>query len=122
MKRSRLSRKCRKLTSARLMRLPLPAVKEITLTRWEGRHEECMKPITVKSFAEANKVLDQWRQSPSTPAYGGGYDKVGFKIVFANGDKYDGRYDLNKDNDRGYADQPTLEAHIVAIQKYYSKV
>jgi len=119
MKRSRLKRGMGRITTARLMRLPLPAVKEITITRWEGRHEECMKPVTVKSFAEANRVLEQWRAS--APDYGQGYDKVGFKITFVNGDKYDGRYDLNKANYKGYADQPTLEEHIIAIQKYYSE-
>lgn len=118
MKRSRLSKK---LFSRKLMRLEsFPSVKQIVLTRWEGRTEECMKPVTVKSFAEANKVLDMWRAT--APDYGEGYNKTGFKVMFENGDVYEGRYDLNKANFRGYADSPTLEQHMVEVQKEFMKM
>jgi hypothetical protein len=75
-----------------------------------------MKPVTVKSFTDANKVLETWRLS--APDYGKGYHKVGFEVMFKSGDTYKGRYDLNKANYRGYADSPTLEKHILAFRKY----
>jgi len=117
-KRSRLKKK---LFSRKLMRLEtFPSVKQIVLTRWEGRTEECMKPVTVKSFAEANKILDAWRAT--APDVKGGYHKIGFEVAFGNGDVYKGRYDLNKANFQGYADSPTLEQHMVEVQKEFMKM
>jgi hypothetical protein len=75
-----------------------------------------MKPVTVKSFVDAEKVLDMWRLS--APDFQMGYDKVGFNVTFKDGKVHKGRYDLNKANYRGYADAPTLEKHILAFRKY----
>lgn len=63
----------------------------IILERYEGPTSETDKPVTVKSFEEADHILYRW--SSSAPK-GGAYDKVGFTIVWKDGQVYKGRYDL----------------------------
>lgn len=113
MKRTRLSRKGKARKQFRI-----PRFDNIELIRWEGRTEECMKPEIVKTFAEADAVLDRWRTT--APDYKGGYDKIGFKLFSKGKLVYTGRYDLNKANDIGYADAPSLEQHIIGFRKWKS--
>lgn len=75
--------------------LPVP-VEKIELDRAEGPSKECYA-VTVKTFAEAQKQLKKWGRSAPRPRESGGtggYDKTDFKVTFADGESYDGRYDL----------------------------
>ena len=78
-------------------------VAAITITRAEGRTEECGKPITVSTWREANDVLSLWGITAPTE---GGYDKCDFKVTWANGETHVGRYDLTGD------ETPNLAAHV----------
>lgn len=66
-------------------------VNYIILERHEGPTSQCDKPITVKNFKDADSILYKWSSSaPKT----GGYDKIGYTIVWRDGTVYKGRYDL----------------------------
>lgn len=88
---------------------PAPATTgafSITITRVEGTHEECDKPATVASFADADALLMQWSETaPKT----GGYDKCDFVIQWANGDTYAGRYDLKHHT----CERPSVAQHMI---------
>jgi hypothetical protein len=72
-----------------------PKAQSITLVRWEGPSHLCNIPETVATFADADKVLRQWKIN--APAAGHGYHKCGFTITFTDGAVYDGRIDLSDD-------------------------
>ena len=88
---------------------PAPATTgafSITITRVEGTHDECDKPATVASFADADALLMQWSETaPKT----GGYDKCDFVIQWANGDTYEGRYDLKHHT----CERPSVAQHMI---------
>lgn len=88
---------------------PAPATTgafSITITRVEGTHDECDKPATVASFADADALLMQWSETaPKT----GGYDKCDFVIQWANGDTYAGRYDLKHHT----CERPSVAQHMI---------
>lgn len=65
-------------------------IASVWIERAEGRADECVER-TVDSLAAADAVLREW--SETAPATGG-YDKCDFKITFADGETYEGRYDL----------------------------
>lgn len=95
----------------------LTRAKEITLTRAEGLHSEVDKPITLHRqqhpdiWAAADKVLFDWSW---TAPKGGGYDKIDFTIVYDDGEKYTGRYDL-----RHYSDEyPHLAKHVYDFVRF----
>lgn len=98
--------------------IKLGKISKIVLNRWEGPIKELEHDslCIVKSFKEADNVLNRWRKS--APDYGQGYNKVEFKVLFKDGTVHEGRYDLNKANNRGYADSPTLKGHIIDFIKY----
>lgn len=78
----------------------------ITITRVEGPHEECDKPATLASFADADALLMQWSETaPKT----GGYNKCDFVIQWANGDTYAGRYDLKHHT----CERPSVAQHMI---------
>jgi len=83
--------------------------KEVTLVRLEGRIHEVDKPITVKSIREADHILYQW----SSTAPERGYDKVEFEIIFKDGYKHTGRYDISKTGP-----DPDLARHVAQIYRY----
>jgi hypothetical protein len=85
--------------------------KTITITRAEGPTRECGRPRTVGSWAEADGVLFQW--SRTAPEHGG-YDKCDFKVVFADGTDYDGRYDLVHHR----KEMPNLARHVRSFVRY----
>lgn len=88
--------------------IQLEEVREITLTRAEGKKEQCNIPTIVYTFQEAQQTLIKW--SHNAPKEHHGYHKVDFFIAFWNGDTYKGRYDLQKD---GYeSDKVSLEQHV----------
>jgi hypothetical protein len=85
----------------------IPAV-SILLNRAEGPSRECgEKTFTGPDcWQQAHRQLRNW--SYSAPK-GGGYDKTDFTVTFADGNEYEGRFDLSRDWDQ---DAPSIEAHI----------
>jgi len=77
-------------------------VRTIWLSRAEGPSAQC-RDWTFKSYASANTRLA--RNAFSAPE-GGAYDKHDFEIVFADGARYRGRYDLSREETN-----PSIGAH-----------
>jgi len=69
----------------------IPAVK-FELLRAEGLIEETGPAAPVTTWAEADNILRNWARTAPQPGHG--YDKCDFKITYADGDTYEGRYDL----------------------------
>jgi hypothetical protein len=69
----------------------IPAV-SITINRAEGPHDLCRKPMT---FTGDDCWLDAhaWLFSQGKTFPTSGYDKHDFKVVFADGEEYEGRLD-----------------------------
>ncbi len=67
----------------------------IYITRAEGFSHECDVTHVCDSFAEADAVL---RFMARTAPDGGGYDKCDFAVRYADGETYEGRYDLTYDD------------------------
>jgi hypothetical protein len=90
-------------------------VKSIWLNRGEGPSAECGKPVTVSSYAEADKIVYRWAQ---TAPKDGGYDKVDFKVTFTDGEEYEGRLDIKHPT----AKDPDLSVakHIKDFVSYYT--
>lgn len=87
---------------------PIIPIKEIILHRAEGPSADCVKK-TADSWGGANTILRDWART--APEYGHGYDKVDFKVTWADGEVYDGRYDMTRtgeDDDKGQ----DLQRHI----------
>lgn len=70
------------------MKIP---VKTIEIVRIEGPIELCDKKYLASSYGEANVIL---RTMSDTAPSRGGYDKCDFKVIFEDGETYEGRYDL----------------------------
>lgn len=90
-------------------------VKSIWLKRAEGP-TPLPQPVTVSSYAEATKVLQDWART--APKAGQGYDKTDFKVVFNDSETYEGTLDLKgadvADNDTDVA------KHIFDYMYFYS--
>lgn len=86
-------------------------VKEITIVRAEGPSRLCDIVQVAESFAEANTIL--MSNSSSAPK-GGAYDKHDFKVVWEDGQEYNGRYDLKHFSE----EFPYLDRHIVSFLSY----
>lgn len=79
----------------------------IWLHRAEGRHDECVS-LTVEGgdvWSKANGVLMKWSHTAPKEL---GYNKCDFKVTYADGQTYEGRYDLVHSS-REY---PSLERHV----------
>lgn len=71
-------------------------VKKIWLNRAEGPTKETGQRHFA-SFEAADAQLALWAHT--APKKGHGYNKVDFKIEWADGETYQGRYDLSKDDE-----------------------
>ncbi len=71
-------------------------VKKITLDRAEGPTALLGPPVTRSSFEDADRILRDWAHT--APA-GGGYDKVDFRIEWQDGETYEGRYDMKREDE-----------------------
>jgi len=92
--------------------------KTIWVRRAEGRTEEIERDgeHTVSTFAEADEVLKRWAWSaPDT----GGYDKCDFKVVYEDGEEYEGRFDLKRDHRYG---ENLLGKHMLDFVTFYAGV
>ena len=83
-------------------------VASIILRRAEGRHSECGKTVGGLTWEEAQAELV--KMGHSAPKKGEGYDKVDFQVTFDDGQKYDGRYDLQEGGQE--SDGSTLREHV----------
>lgn len=90
---------------------PLPKVTEIIINRVEGPAHLVNKPIKFSSIEEANRYL-----SRNSYTVDGHYDKHDFVIKFSNGDGYEGRYDLRKNENADIAKH--VIGYAKAIQKF----
>ena len=83
------------------------AAVKITLDRAEGLVSECGIEIAEgpKVWDAADEILFRWsKTAPKT----GGYDKCDFKVEYADGETYEGRYDLKHHS----IETPDLGNHI----------
>ncbi len=88
-------------------------VKSIYIERAEGMAEECYG-VTVYSINAANNILRLWSETVRE----GGYDKCDFKIVFEDGNTYDGRYDL-ENMKKGL---PDLAGHVKSFVNFLAGI
>lgn len=86
---------------------------KIELHRAEGPHHDIGRKAA-STFAEAQKIISKWAYTASKT---GGYDKVDFKVTFADGEKYDGRLDIKHPD---VADDNDLARHIHEHLMIYS--
>jgi hypothetical protein len=73
-------------------------VKSILIDRAEGPVDLC-GPQLVTTYEEASRVFAVIAQ---TAPDGGGYDKCDFTVTFADGEKYEGRADIQRQHLGGY--------------------
>ncbi|MGB4060876.1 MAG: LPD29 domain-containing protein [Burkholderiaceae bacterium] len=85
----------------------------ITITRGEGPSDECGKPHTVASFAEADALLLAWAD---TVRPGGSCDKVDFSVTWPDGTGYAGTYELQ----HHATARPSLARHMVDLADFYT--
>lgn len=87
----------------------VPAVK-ITLTRAEGYAAECVTVVLEgpELWTRANGTLHGWSY---TAPKSGGYNKCDFKVEYADGETYEGRYDLKHFT----LEMPSLARHMVGF-------
>lgn len=83
----------------------------IEIIRVEGPSALCGKVQKAGSWHEANMIL---RANSSTAPKGGAYDKHDFKVTFADGQTYSGRYDLRHWQD----ETPDLARHVRTFVEY----
>jgi hypothetical protein len=88
-------------------------VKLITFERAEGLTEECVK-VEFKTFAEVNAHI---RRAARTAPRKGGYNKCDFLVEYADGEKYEGRYDLTYADATGH-DQ--LQTHMGEHVRFFA--
>lgn len=86
-----------------------PKATEITLTRAEGPSSESRKPIVVKTFAAADKVLRQWAK---TAPDDGAYDKCDITLNLASGSVHKARFNLTRSHVFGSRLQEQLEKQL----------
>jgi hypothetical protein len=70
-------------------------VKIILLNRAEGPVRDVGNRVA-RSFKAADEFLRQWAHT--APKKGGGYDKTDFKVEWEDGETYQGRYDLQRED------------------------
>jgi hypothetical protein len=72
----------------------IPVV-SVWLNRAEGPTRETGQR-TVKSLSEADDVIHRW--ATSAPLHGQGYDKTDFRVEWADGETYEGRFDMDQNH------------------------
>ena len=93
--------------------LPMELIKPtlIEIIRAEGPTALCGKVQTATSWHEADMIL---RANSATAPKGGCYDKHDFRITFADGSVYSGRYDLKHCSE----ESPDLARHVRDFIRY----
>lgn len=94
----------------------IPAT-SIRLDRAEGTHADVQAHHVVLSgpyvWHEADQTLVRW--SDSAPATGG-YDKTDFTVTFADGQTYQGRFDMM----HWSVEMPSLAGHVRGFLRFYA--
>lgn len=91
----------------------------IYLNRAEGLIDECVDTcITFTGtkdnvWQRANEVLLAW--SATAPS-GGSYHKIDFKVLYSDGEEYQGRYDLQHPT----VECPNLAAHVDRFVRFHA--
>ncbi len=95
---------------------PKIAVAQIIVDRIEGPSPH-PGPRTFTTFATANDYLREICESlnPKLP----GADKVEFKLLFADGEDYTGRFDAKHPNNRHH-EAPNIGEHVREFQEFYA--
>lgn len=88
-------------------------VVKVWLRRAEGPHALCFER-TYGNIADADRELRRW--ALTAPA-DGGYDKCDFKLTFADGNTYEGRYDLKR-ADATYGD--LIGRHVLEFLRFHA--
>lgn len=88
-------------------------VQEIRLVRAEGPADECGLPHVCNTWNSANEILCGWARTVA-----GGYDKCNFKVTFADGETYSGRYDLEADE----TETADVAGHIYRHLAWYANI
>lgn len=82
----------------------------IKLYRAEGPIAKIGPAGPFSTWAQADGQLAQWAQTAPEP--GQGYNKVDFEVVWADGESYSGRYDMNRWGEDSERDGHDLARHI----------
>lgn len=95
--------------------MPQDKIKVASITfRWkEGPVDHLPAPLVVSNWAEANAKLSTWSNDAPKD---GCYDKTDFKIVWADGEVYEGRYDLQ----HWSVEFPDLAGHVRDFLMFYA--
>lgn len=88
---------------------------QIMIVRAEGPTSLCGKIQIADSWSQADVIL---RGNSTSAPKGGFYDKHDFKVTFADGTLYEGRYDLKHWEE----EIPDLRNHILGFMRYMSGV
>lgn len=88
-------------------------IKLITITRAEGRIEECGIEHFATSWKEADNILFEMSKTAPDDF---GYDKTDFHILFEDGLEYNGRYDLVHHS----VESPNLHSHIKSFVLFHT--
>jgi len=89
---------------------------KIELYRAEGFADECGPAPAIEGervWQRANETLMRWSH---TAPKNGGYDKCDFKITFADGETYEGRFDLM----HWSCEFPNLAGHVQSFCEFAS--
>jgi rubrerythrin len=89
-------------------------IKEVQVLRAEGPADECGKWRTFKNIDDANAYLS--RNARGMPEEQQGYDKHDFKIIFSNGETYEGRYDVNRN------ESADIARHVENFRDYQKRI
>jgi hypothetical protein len=85
---------------------------KVTICWSENRSEGL--PASFPNFREADQLL---KEMAKTAPEGGGYNKTGFEVIFEDGEKYEGRFDLKRKHESG---GPLIEDHILGHLNFYA--
>lgn len=78
----------------------------IVIVRGEGPSELCGKKRFAATWEEASAIL---ADIAVTAPKGGGYDKVDFMVYWADGERYEGRADIEHKHVTGYSLQKHMQ-------------
>lgn len=87
---------------------------QFKLHRAEGKSEECVTR-TATTWKEADAILKAWAKTAPGPHEG--YDKCDFWVTWADGENYQGRYDLKR-HDTDFLE--LLARHIRDFIQFYA--
>ena len=90
-------------------------ITKVWIARAEGRPSECIARTYEGpgSLKQADTELRSWAR---TAPEGGGYDKCDFRVTWEDGETYEGRYDLVRDD----TVKASIGAQMVSFLRFYA--